>query len=106
MPESLHWLVSQQRFADAQSLAEEAAKVNGIILPEKLDLNQEDKVESATKNRKTLWDVAQTPLLRVYAAMMFFMWYAFYITGTFQFTEPFENFIKTLSHDKFVEHAL
>ncbi|XP_014667762.1 PREDICTED: organic cation transporter protein-like isoform X2 [Priapulus caudatus] len=74
LPESVHWLVSQNKLATAEALVQEAAKTNGITLPERFSLTAPEK--SSEHRKKTLWDVLHTPLLRVYAVMMCFLWFA------------------------------
>ncbi|XP_014670893.1 PREDICTED: organic cation transporter protein-like [Priapulus caudatus] len=73
LPESVHWLVSQNKRDTAMELVQKAAKTNGSTLPDKFNLNAPEK--SSEEGKKTLWHVLHTPLLRVYAVMMCFLWF-------------------------------
>lgn len=89
MPESVRWLVSKGRHAEAIKIIEKAAKVNKATVPKELLQIPEDKVEDEIaiissqvelinpkekQRSKTVIDLLRTPNLRKRSLNLFFCW--------------------------------
>ena len=101
IPESLPWLIAKNRMAEAKRVLQTAARWNKVTLPEKYRANSDDDIASvyttgslskdALKMRRplvaradttanetkqyTVLDIVGSPKLRVYAVVMFYLWY-------------------------------
>ncbi|VDM29307.1 unnamed protein product [Toxocara canis] len=80
VPESARWLISQQRFEEADVILQRAARMNGTKLPDKWweQLEMPDKAGSQVENRKVekynFFDLLRTPKLRLRTTACFFLW--------------------------------
>ncbi|CAJ0936143.1 unnamed protein product, partial [Mesorhabditis belari] len=77
VPESARWLVSLQRWDEADKVLQKAAKMNGVTLPDKwweqLDQDQGAKKDGTTKKYSTM-DLIATPKMRRRTLAVFFLW--------------------------------
>ena len=95
MPESIPWLVSRERYADAEKILRQAAKVNKVVLPDeiftstsdtqKMEGGSDDKAEKTGdsngnytrhpgERKSSLRDIFKSRKLILYTLIMAFMW--------------------------------
>jgi OCT family organic cation transporter-like MFS transporter 4/5 len=79
VPESARWLVSLERFEEADEILQKAARMNKRQLPERWweQIEVVEKVmEASGKERKyNLFDLVRTPVMRRRSLSAFFCWY-------------------------------
>lgn len=76
IPESLRWLISNEKYDEIDVYMTRAAKVNKVTLPEKLkDAKALAELQGVKSKKKYyVWDMLRTPKLRLRSIMMFYIW--------------------------------
>uniref|UniRef100_A0A915M9J7 Organic cation transporter n=1 Tax=Meloidogyne javanica TaxID=6303 RepID=A0A915M9J7_MELJA len=75
VPESARWLISQERYEEADKVLRTAARINGRQLPERWwqDIDDYSK-ESKPARKHNYFDLVRTPRIRTISLATFFCW--------------------------------
>ncbi|VDK29051.1 unnamed protein product [Gongylonema pulchrum] len=78
VPESARWLVTQNRYEEADKILQRAAKINGAELPEKwwdqIDIPEKSSGNRSPQRKYNYFDLVRTPRMRLRTFACFFLW--------------------------------